>query len=264
VRSNTKIEKQLLQAKIPDVIEGAEIASLSVPSKHLDGDFTDYVVYGSRSFDLLTGDVMGKGLQAALVAAGVKSNFLKAMSQYDCVENPRPNCPRRTYHSDQLEAVFAGVHAMTVDSLIELETYVTLCFSRVDLEKGTLDYVNCGHTQTVHYRADSGTCVLLDGGGFPLGMFEHAQYKVESINFQPGDLFMFYSDGILEAEQESGEQFGTTRLKKLIEDNSRLSPKMLIEKVQEEVLLFTGEDQFDDDFTCIAVRIKPDHHFVSS
>lgn len=251
----TKIEKSLLQAKVPDGIIGVDMASCSIPSKHLDGDFTDFVVYGEKKFDILIADVMGKGVQAALVGAGVKSSFLKALSQHDCAVTPRPNCPARISDPQYLGEVVANVHAMTAQHLIDLEMYVTLFFSRFNLEERTMAFVDCGHTKTVHFHAATGDCSCLAGDNLPLGMVATARYQTQVVSFQPGDMFLYYSDGVSEAEHESGEQFGTRRLIELVQANHQQEAALIVESIRDEVLRFTGSDNFSDDFSCIAVKI---------
>ena len=254
-RLEANIGETLLQTEAPKIIDGVDIASLSIPSKHLDGDFTDFVVYGGGNFDILIADVMGKGLQAALVGAGIKSSFLKVLSQHDCKKNPRPNCPQNIANAHLLGAVVADVHAMTVSNLMDLETFATLCFARFNLEKKIMAYVDCGHTKTVHYQASLGKCSLLDGDNLPLGVVEQDSYHARVVSFQPGDIFLYYSDGISEAETEEGAQFGTKRLVNVVTAHCDQSADTIIEIIKTTVQEFTGKEQFDDDFTCIAVKI---------
>ncbi|MGL1933071.1 MAG: SpoIIE family protein phosphatase [Desulfotalea sp.] len=251
-----KIGKTLLQTDAPKMLNGVDIASLSIPSKHLDGDFTDFVVYGKGKFDILIADVMGKGLQAALVGAGIKASFLKVLSQHDCTVTPRPNCPKSVAGAHLLGSVVADVHAMTVSGLMNIETFATLCFSRFNLEKKIMAYVDCGHTKTIHYQASLGKCCLLDGDNFPLGVVEHESYHARVVPFQSGDIFLYYSDGISEAETEEGAQFGIKRLVEVVTTHCNYSSSVIIEKIKNIVREFTGKHQFDDDFTCIAVKIK--------
>lgn len=251
-----KIGTTLLRTDAPKGLNGVDIASVSIPSKHLDGDFTDFVVYNDGVFDLLIADVMGKGLQAALVGAGIKSCFLKILSQHDCTTNPRPSCPKRNSDAHLLGNVVADVHAMTVSNLMSLEMFLTLCFARFNLKEKTVAYVDCGHTQTIQYQAGPAQCRFLGGDNLPLGVMEQESYQAQVVPFQSGDIFVYYSDGISEAERASGEQFGTRRLTEVVTMNHQQPAEVLIETIKNAVLQFTNADSFGDDFTCIVVKIQ--------
>ena len=250
-----RIERALLQSRPPAGIEGAEIGSVSIPSGHLDGDFTDFIVNDSHHFDLLIADVMGKGVKAALTGAGIKATMLKILAQHDCRVTPRHDCPRTDVELTSLGQTIDTLNAMTVANLIELEMLVTLSYSRFDLEKAEMAYVSCGHTWTLHFQAATGACHFLEGLDLPLGVQEGSRHRATVVPFASGDIFLFYSDGITEAENPEEEQFGTSRMAELVKQHHQQEPEEMITRLRQEVLTFSGKEQFDDDFTCIVVKI---------
>jgi len=250
-----RIEQNLLQSEIPGGIEGATIAASTIPSGHLDGDFFDFVKFGSKQFDVVVADVMGKGVQSALVAAGIKAMILKALAEQDCSLGIRLSCPRSPADITAIENVLSLAHEMSIQKLLKVNMFVTLCYGRFDLERSEMAFLDCGHTKTIHYCAHEKAYAFLEGDNLPLGMEEHATYVPKVVQLQKGDLLIFYSDGVTEAENEKGDCFGPDKLAELVVRNERLDPGELIEKIQETVINFSGQGSFEDDFTCIVIRI---------
>ncbi len=250
-----RIEQQLLRSDIPEKIQEATLAASSIPSGHLDGDFFDFIDFGNNQFDLIIADVMGKGVQSALVGAGIKAMMLKAHAQHNCARGTRMNCPSNTPDITSIANIFSLIHSMSIQKLLQLNMFVTLCYARFNLEKSEMAFIDCGHTKTIHYRADEKRYSFLEGKNLPLGMEEQATYFPQVVSLQKDDIFLFYSDGVTEAENPKGECYGPERLAKLVAGNNQLQPQELLEKVNKEVAGFTENSTFDDDFTCIAVRI---------
>lgn len=250
------IEKQLLQAAPPQDLTGAAMAALMIPAGHLDGDFADYFVYNDRQVDVLVGDVMGKGVQSALVAASIKNRFAKTLAIYNCGVSPRMSCPHHpNYDFTSASQVVSGVHAMCIESLMELEMFVTLSYVRIDLDAGKLGLVDCGHLPVIHFQADRGSCSFLKGDNPALGMVSSHEYQVVTADIEPGDVLLFYSDGVTEAQSATGELFGEQRLAELVQIHHDQTPEDLTVTIRDAAAAFSGCDRFDDDFTCIVVRI---------
>ncbi len=250
-----KIEQYLLLSTSPENLEGATVASLSIPSGHLDGDFYDFIVYDNKKFDVIIADVMGKGVQSALVGAGFKSIFLKSLSMYDCSMNPRPCCKNNLSDLSRIDVIMDLAHSMSINEMMELDIFLTLCFARFDLDRYLMSYIDCGHTKTIHYHADSSACSFLEGDSLPIGMLEEAQYHPNVIKFDKGDIFLFYSDGITEAARADGEMFQENRLADTLLKYRDLSPDNIIDHIKLTIQNFTGKTSFSDDFSCIVITI---------
>lgn len=147
-------------------------------------------------------------------------------------------------------------HAEVVRQLIDLESFVTLSYARFDAARRRLNLVDCGHTGIAHVHGKSGTCEMLHGDNLPLGIREGESYNQIAVFFEPGDLFLLYSDGITEARNPAGELFGPDRLAEHIRANSRLEPAEFIEAIRKAVFIFSETNRLADDLTCIAVKVE--------
>jgi sigma-B regulation protein RsbU (phosphoserine phosphatase) len=247
VEVGAKIQQTLLLGQPPGDLPGVRVAALTVPSQQIDGDFYDFYKHSDYCLDVVVGDVMGKGVPAALLGAAIKSHFLRALS-HPIASGDRGKLP-------EPEEIVTLVHADVTRQFIGLDSFVTLCYARFDLEKRQVAVVDCGHTKTVHFRHRAGTCEMLQGAHAPLGVSEQEVYKQASLPFAVGDLFVFYSDGVTEAQNEAGEFFGVDRLVELIRANSQLTPEEVVDCVRQAVVAFSHAEAFADDVTCVAVKI---------
>ncbi len=146
-------------------------------------------------------------------------------------------------------------HADMGRQLIELESFVTLCYARVDLTRRRLDLVDCGHTGVIHVRGGTGLCEIVHGDNLPLGIREGEIFDQIAVPFEPGDVFLFYSDGITEASNPAGELFGADRLMACVRMNGDLAPDALVDAIRTAVVAFAGSDRLTDDLTCVAVEV---------
>lgn len=241
-----RIQQILLLDLPPADIPGLQIAALSLPSQRIDGDFYAFFKYQNQSLDVIVGDVMGKGIPAALLGAATKSQLLMALSQRLAV------CPIGTL--PEPNEIVMQAHSEIARQLMDLDSFVTLCYARLDMKSRQLRLVDCGHTGTIHWHARTGICEVLHGDNLPLGVRADEVYSEITIPFEAGDLFFFYSDGITEARNAAGELFGVERLQECVRDAGEQEPEMLIETVRRAVALFSGSSQLADDLTSVAVR----------
>ena len=245
--TGAKIQQTLLLGQPPRDLPGARVAALTIPSQQIDGDFYDFFRHSDHCLDVVVGDVMGKGVPAALLGAAIKSYFLRALSQLiaslDQKKLPEP------------EEIVTAVHTDVTRQFIGLESFVTLCYARFDLESHQVAFVDCGHTKTVHFQCRQGICETLRGENIPLGFSEQEIYQQVAVPVEAGDMFFFYSDGVTEAKNETGEFFGEDRLIELIRAHGGLEPEALIDKVRSAVVAFARTEAFADDVTCVAVKI---------
>jgi len=241
----SQIEQKLLQSTIPNSLNGASMSQFTISSGHLNGDFTEFILYDNKHADIFIGDVMGHGILSALVGAGLKSLFLKTVAQKKHQNHQLP----------ELEAIATQLHKHCIFELLDIGIYATLLFIRLDLEMGKFSMIDCGHTPTIHFHADDGSCTLLKGTNLPVGMIEEQEYRMVCFPLKEGDIFVMYSDGITESLLPDNTMFGTDRLRDLVVEHHRLQPDQLIEKISEHVFEATGRRTFDDDATCIVIRI---------
>lgn len=251
IEIGAKIQQTLLLGQVPTDVFGIKVAALCIPSQMIGGDFYDFIKPHDNCLDVISGDVMGKGIPAALVGAATKNHFLRAMSQL--LSSPA--------HSGLPEPseIVARVHAELVSQLINLESFVTLCYARFDLQQRRACIVDCGHTKTVRYRPRLGVCDLLQGVNLPLGFIEQEDYQQTCFEMEMGDLFIFYSDGLTETMNAAGEAFGEDQLAAIITRHSKLDPEQLVAEIYRAVIEFRSGETLADDLTCVAVKIlEPD------
>jgi sigma-B regulation protein RsbU (phosphoserine phosphatase) len=224
------------------------VAALTIPSQRIDGDFYIFLRHSNESLDVIVGDVMGKGVPAALLGAATKTHFLRALSDLMVLSKdsklPEP------------KEIVMLAHAKLVRHLIALDSFVTLCYARLDTSRCTLDLVDCGHTAMIHLHGKTGRFEMLRGDNLPLGIREGEIYDQISVPFEPGDLFLSYSDGVTEARSPTGELFGPQRLQECVVNNGQLEPAAMVEAVRQAVATFTGSGRLTDDLTSVAIRVQ--------
>ncbi|MCA1595742.1 MAG: SpoIIE family protein phosphatase [Chloroflexi bacterium] len=248
IEFGARIQQTLLVGQPPPAIPGVSIAALSSPSQEIDGDFTDFVSYDENCFDLLIGDVMGKGVPAALMGAAVKTQFVRVLcEQLSSGAGGALPTPER---------LVSAVHRAVTGRFIGLERFITLCYARFDLRAGRLSLVDCGHTGTIHLERASGRVNLCYGDNMPLGFSVDEEYHERSIPIQAGDLFLFYSDGITEALGPNGEVFGVERLVDIVSVSRDLEVPAILDRITTAVRDYTGPGSQPDDLTAIAVRVN--------
>lgn len=243
-----KIQKELLQGRAPRTFPGVQVAAVTLPSQQIDGDFYDFFLHSHRCLDLVVGDVMGKGVPAALLGAGLKNSFSRALSRL-LISLERDRLP-------EPEEILTLVHGEMTPRLIRLEQFATLCYARLDLNRRKVVFVDCGHTKTLHFRDDTCAVERLEGPNLPMGFSETETYRQVAAPFDAGDMFLFYSDGVTETESPEGDFFAEERLAELLRVNGRREPQQVIEAVRSAVVEFSGSEEFADDLTCVAVQIE--------
>jgi PAS domain S-box-containing protein len=248
VSTGFRIQQTLLLDPAPEDVRGLQAAALTVPSQRIDGDFYIFVRHSDDCLDVIVGDVMGKGIPAALLGAAAKSHLLKALCDLNVLSKRSLPEPKE---------IVARAHSELVRRLIELGSFITLVYTRFDVTRRRLDLVDCGHTGIVHLRGATGRHEILHGTNLPLGVQPDEVYDQISIPFDPGDLFFFFSDGITEARSAGGEFFGTDRLEDFLASNADLEPAVLVEEIRKSVTKFSGTDRLADDLTGVAVRLDP-------
>jgi phosphoserine phosphatase RsbU/P len=247
VEVGAKIQQTLLFGQLPHDLVGVQVAALTLPSQHVDGDFYDFFQHGADCFDIVVGDVMGKGVPAALLGAALKSSFPRALSQLLISSQQKmPPDP---------EKIVMLVQSEVARQFISLGVFATLCYARFDLARLQLTLVDCGHPKTIHFCRLTGACDLLQGDNMPLGFSECETYQQVSCSLAEEDLLVFYSDGVTEARNADGDFFGVERLTKVIQQQHLLEPAQLTDAIRGAVLAFAGLETSADDLTCVVVKI---------
>lgn len=240
-----RIQRTLLLNQPPDV-PGLSIAAITLPSQTIDGDFYDFFRYRDCCLDVMVGDVMGKGIPAALLGAAAKSRFVEVISELVASGGfPAP------------AEIVNAAHQSLVSELVDLNSFITLSYARFDLDANTIDLVNCGHMATLHCRARDGGYELIPAEQPPLGIDPELRYASRTFPIEPGDLLLFYSDGLIDVRNSEGEFFGVERMVDFVLSRAGREPDELINKLRNAIVSFANTAAFRDDLTCVAVRFDP-------
>lgn len=243
----SSIQQTLLLANAPTNVPALEIAACSIPSQRIDGDFHDFFQHPDGTIDVLLGDVMGKGVAAALLGAATKSQFLRATANLAL---------RSTREAPRPASIVNRAASRLSDRLIAVERFVTLCYARFDSKSRRLAFVDCGHTGIIRESKSQPDCSFLRGTDLPLGVLPDYRCEEHSVDFRRGETYLLYSDGVTECRSPAGEFFGAERLAECVQNWSSLGPALLVEQIRKEATRFTQSESFSDDFTCIAMRVK--------
>jgi sigma-B regulation protein RsbU (phosphoserine phosphatase) len=236
-----KIAREIQSCLIPD--QFPELADVQFwadyrPARILGGDLYDFFRYEEQVVALAIGDVSGKGTAAALYGALV-SGILRTRSH------------RKYPPAEMLRLVNLSLRQRAVEG-----RFMTLCFATYDSQDRILRLSNSGAPPPILCR--KGKVEFLTVEGFPLGMFDKAEYKERELQVEPGDVLVFYTDGLLEARDLEGEEFGYERLGQVIEEYASLPARRLIEKIFARIEKFTLGSGKADDRTILVLKSATD------
>ena len=220
-------------------MEGLDYAGLSRAALGVGGDYYDFVPLTNRRIAIALGDVCGKGVSAAILMAAL-GGYLHGVT----VE--QQGDPRAL-----VDALNRHLHAS-----VPASRFATLFYGVYDLSTRTLEYVNAGHLPPVLLRHDgSGVRRYLDTGGPALGMMPEAQYLSARVALQPGDLLVSVTDGVTEAQNAAGEEWGDERLCRELEPIAAGSACDIADRVLAAACRFAGDVPQFDDMTVAVVRL---------
>lgn len=230
-----EVQLRLLPPAAPEHLH-AEMAVRFVPARTIGGDLYDFLEYGPGQTAIMLGDVSGKAAPAALFAALVSGIMRAAATQ-----QPGP--------AEMLKLLNDALQERKLES-----QYVVMMFALWNDENRTLRIANSGAVQPVFCRG--GESVTVRAEGFPLGLFPDVEYEEFNLSTQPGDAVVFISDGILDAENDTGEMYGDERLSSLLCSHRDRPAAEIAEAILADVTRFQGgRDRFDDE-TIIVLRVR--------
>lgn len=226
-----EIAKQVQARLFPQILPSLrtlDYAGVCIQARAVGGDYYDFMELGPGRFGLVIGDIAGKGIGAALLMANLQAN-LRSQSAIALHE------PQR-----MLQSVNRLFYENTTDN-----TYATLIFAEYDDELRRLRYINCGHLPALVLRSD-GSVERLHSTSTVLGFSTDCECFVQQCQLAPGDLFVLYTDGVTEASNDAGEEFGEARLiEALRQHRGELCSEMLA-AVTAGVQQFSADHQHDD------------------
>jgi sigma-B regulation protein RsbU (phosphoserine phosphatase) len=255
-----EVQSQLFPRHITQ-LPGLEVHGFCRPARSVSGDYYDFLSLGEGCLLLAVGDVSGKGISAALLMATIHS----AVRAYSVEGIPALR---------EVRAVGGG--SMTVASLLEgaevspgtllsllnhqlynstpAEKYATLFLAIYDEQERRLNFSNAGHLPPL-LLTENGIAKRLEDGGTVVGLFDNISYEENSVQLCPGEIFLAYSDGVTEPENDFGE-FGEQRLIELVQENRDLPLARISEIVTAAVSDWIGGAEQPDDVTLVLARAR--------
>lgn len=229
--------QQRFQPSAPPVLDGYEFQGISFSCYEIGGDYYDFISRDDGKMLIALGDVSGKGTAAALLMSSLHASIHAQVSAKNSL--PETVCSVNQYLAHNTPA----------------NRFVTLFVAELDPETGALNYINAGHNPPLIGRRD-GRIEQLDSGGFPLGIMPMAEYEQGTLRLDPGEVLVIYSDGVSEAANLNGDEFGLERLSQVIQKNLAASASGLRDKVESALSSFTQTAPAGDDITLVIVKRK--------
>jgi phosphoserine phosphatase RsbU/P len=230
-----QLQFRLLPPTLPKLAH-LDIAAKFVPARAIGGDLYDFVSYSMSRTAIVIGDVSGKGAPAAIYAALV-SGILRSHAPIE----PGP--------AEMLSAVNFSLGERRIDG-----QFVSLIYAVWDDRNRTLQVANSGLPRPIYCH--DGKIEIIEATGLPLGLFDDAEYDEFSFRAKPGDMFVFFSDGILDASNKAEELFGREGIEEIVAANPNASADEMVKLIfQAAAEHASGVEAFDDE-TVVAIRVK--------
>ena len=229
--------QQSFQPSAPPVMDGYEFQGISFSCYEIGGDYYDFIPQHDGKMLIALGDVSGKGTAAALLMSSLHAAIHAQVAA-----------------KTSLHQMIKSVNEYLAENT-PTNRFVTLFAAELDSQTGVINYINAGHNPPLIGRAD-GKVQHLDAGGFPLGILPMAEFEVGQTRLEPGEALVIYSDGVSEANNLKGDEFGMERLTQVVSKNLQSSASGMRDKVEAALSAFTQTAPANDDITLVIVKRK--------
>ncbi len=253
LETGNRIQQSLLAANPSQQLPGLWLSAFSQASKGVDGDFFDVIRIGEHCVDILAGDVMGKGVPAALMGAATKLQFSRSIAELLTLRRQDDELP-------QPSAIVAAVHHAMTPHLQALEAFVTLVYIRIDSLRNVMTWIGCGHEETMVLRGQGGF-ELLPNQHPPLGILDHQNFSQGEAPLALGDAVFLCSDGLTDAVGGDGERVGRDLLNQAVKQVIRAHPAPAAALHSLRRQLLHDEVQVVDDITMVLLMRTAVHDF---
>ncbi len=238
-----EVQSRLFPKAAPEV-PGLLLHGVCKAARSVSGDYYDFLKLGENQVCLVLGDVSGKGISAALVMAAIQSAL---RAHFDDGFGSLGESRLIPSTADILSRLNRQLYENT-----PREKYVTLFFGVYDALTHTLTYTNAGHLPPVLFRGES--VRRFTTGGMVAGLFPSVAYEQESVQIEPGDLLVAFTDGLTEPENTFGEEFGEERVMETVLRARSASLEVLVDEIYRSVSVWTGSPELQDDMTLIVAK----------
>jgi phosphoserine phosphatase RsbU/P len=213
-----------------------DVAAKFVPARAIGGDLYDFIPYSMSRLGIVIGDVSGKGAPAAIYAALV-SGIL------------RSHAPIEPMPAEMLSAVNLSLAERRIEA-----QFVSLIYAVWDDEHRTLTVANSGLPRPIYVHG--GKNEVIEATGLPLGLFDEADYDEFKFRMKPGDMFVFFSDGMLDARNRAGDMFGRRRVEEIVASCAAKSADCVVDSLFKAVAEHSAGVETFDDQTVVAIKVK--------
>jgi sigma-B regulation protein RsbU (phosphoserine phosphatase) len=236
-----EVQRQLFPQQLPPT-KNLELAASCMPARQVSGDYYDFLPAGDTELDIVVGDISGKGISAALMMASIQASIRSKLKG--------PVQPEK--QTQRMSEAVAEVNRQ-IYNRSSPETYSTLILNHFNSQTRRLSYCNAGHHPPLVFS--DGEVSDLTTGGTVVGLFENWNYESGEVELKPGDLVVYFTDGVVEAEDSEGEQFGTERLIDLIRSDTFLTAHDIQSLILEQVFEWSGSEEQADDITVVCLKV---------
>ena len=232
-----RMQRRLLPQGMPQ-IDGVDISAISVSSLEVGGDYYDFVPLSNDRYGIAVGDVSGKGVSAAFYMAEVKGILL---SLSKVCSSPRE--------------LLVRANKALVDSL-EKNAFISFMYAILDAQAEEIVLARAGHCPLLYLTASGAELVRPTGLGLGLTSGEIFEQSTEEriLRLHAGDVCVLYTDGVTEARNEAGDEFGTERLVSASKEAQTLTGREIRDRILEAIRTFTGHDSYNDDMTLVVIK----------
>jgi len=242
-----EVQRRLLPSRSPDS-SALELAGFCEPARGVGGDYYDFILRDDQQLGIAIADVSGKGLPAALLMSTVQATLRSLAAHY----------PNSNNGKTSLADTVGTLNRLLCDSTGGAN-YVTFFYAQFDPISKRLAYVNAGHNPPLYMSADSvHEFTSLSCGGLIVGVFRDCSYEQALIETKPGDLLFAYTDGLTEAMNHKGEEFGVDRIKVTLKASSHLPVHEIRDELVRRVKEWCGNAPQYDDLTFVIMKVPQD------
>lgn len=261
-----EVQAQLFPQAISE-LESLEVHGVCRPARTVSGDYYDFLAYGPERLGIAVGDISGKGISAALLMATIHSAVraydfgrMPAMTAHLVAAGGGSVTPTHSFETSSgrngefSPAQVLGLLNRQLYRSTPAEKYATLFLGVYDGHSRSFTYANAGHLPPIVLGHDA-SLKRLDTPGLVIGLFDDQSYEERTINLRPGDIFLAFSDGVTEPENEFGE-FGEERLIEIVHDHRHLPLARISEMITSAVSDWIGAGEQPDDVTIVLARAR--------
>ena len=240
-RAHMDIAQQIQRSLLPQAplsLAGMRVAGRCLPAAQVGGDYFGYFPRGQSGVDSFVGDVSGHGVGAALLMAEARMTFLaERLAEPDAAQ------------------ILVRLNELLHDDLDRAGHFITACCATFDAKSRVLKYANAGHPPALLLHATDARCTTLAGDGPLLGLARRAEFAEVSVEMRPGDIVVFYTDGVTETRNRSGDLFGRDRLGQAVLEHRSEDPEALVAGIFAALHRFAQGTPREDDVTVVVMKL---------